>query len=333
MNDSPFEAALRATLKAAAPLDVPARLEDRARDIPAIAHPKERSWSLLAPRTRGVAIAAALGLIVAIVLVVPRIAPGPAGGGPPNPVRIDSAFGSLFASDLQLTVDGRAFRVPTSARPKGVTELSLSGATTYGRLTVQWQDGATPIILVMHFAADSHTWWVSEIVASDGRSEPAGWLYFEGPFFESPVGTAFKGSSHLSSVRSTNGATGSLQFGELALSAFASGGTHDPIAGPMPSSGGPEPDFVPYVGGTGSVVLGYVPTAELEDQVPIESFRGQAPDQPVYGSDLKTLVGYAVAGKGFQPLKTSGTIAPKPVTRVAASPSPPPNVAVGLTSR
>ena len=68
MNDSPFEAALRATLQAAAPLEVPARLEDRARDIPAIAHPGQRWWSALAPRTWGVAIAAAVGVIIALAL-------------------------------------------------------------------------------------------------------------------------------------------------------------------------------------------------------------------------------------------------------------------------
>ena len=331
MNDSPFEAALRATLKAAAPLEVPARLEDRASDIPAIAHPAQRWWSHITPRTWGVAIAAALSLMIAFVLVVPRVVLGPGGGGPPNPVRIESAFGSLVASDLELTVDGRVFRVPTSATQAGVTELSLAGTATYGRLTVQWHDGATPMILVMHFAADAHTWWVSEIVASDGRSGPSGWIYFEGPFFERPIGASFSGTAMLSSVRSTYGATGSLQFGELALSAFAGGGTHDPIAGPMPSSGGAGPDFVPYIGTTGSAVLGYVPTAELEDQVPIQSFRGQAPDQPVYGSDLKTLVGYSVAGKGFEPVKTTTATTPTLVPSAEPSPRPATNVAAGLT--
>lgn len=330
MNDSPFEAALRATLNAAAPLEIPARLEDRARDIPAIAHTRQRWWSHLTPRTWGVAVAAAVGLILAIVLFVPRIASGP-GGGPANPVRFESAFGSLIANDLQLTVDGRVFRVPTSVTQAGVTELSLAGATTYGRLTVLWRDGATPMALVMHLAADAHTWWVSEIVVSDARSGPSGWLYFEGPFFERPVGTSFKGSIDLSSVRSTYGSIGSLNFGELDLSAFAAGGTHDPIAGPMPSSGGAEPDFVPYIGIAGSAVLGYVATAELEAQVPIQSFRGQAPDQPVYGSDLKTLVGYSVAGKGFEPVTTSATTIPTLVPSAAPSSSPAPNVAAGLT--
>lgn len=310
MNDSPFEAALRASLKAAAPLEVPARLEDRASDIPAIAHPAQRWWSHIAPRTWGVAIAAALSLMIAFVLVVPRVVLGPGRGGPPNPVRIESAFGSLVASDLELTVDGRVFRVPPSATQAGVTELSLAGTATYGRLTVQWHDGATPMTLVMHFAADSHTWWVSEIVASDGRSGPSGWLYFEGPFFERPVGTSFKGSSDRSSVRSTYGATGSLQFGELSLSAFASGSPRNPTTGTMPPSDGASaassgPDFIPMVGASGSQIVGYVSTAELDQPVPINSFRGQDPDQPVYGADLKTLVGYSVPGRGFEPLSAS----------------------------
>lgn len=332
MNDTTIEAALRATLKAAAPLEVPARLEDRARDIPAIAHPAQRWWSRITPRTWSVAIAAAVGLILAIVLFVPRIASGP-GSGLPNPFRVDSAFGSLDASDLELTVDGRVFRVPEGAPQAGFNKLALPGAGTYGRLLVQWHDGATPMTLVMHFAANARTWWVSEIVASDGRTDPSGWIYFEGPFFERPIGASFSGTAELSSVRSTYGATGTLSFGKFDLSAFADGSTHDPVAGQMPSGGGSEPDFVPLVGTTGSTVLGYVPTAELQDPVPIQSIGGQSPDLPVYGPDFKTLVGYSVAGQGFEPLGVTGTTPPTAPSSIAPSLSPNPNAAAGFSWR
>jgi hypothetical protein len=330
MNDTAIEAALRATLKAAAPLEVPARLEDRARDIPAIAHPANRWSSRFTTRTWSVAIAAAVGLILAIALFVPRIASGP-GGGPPNPFRADSKFGSLGASDLELTVDGRVFRVPASVPQAGFNTPALPGAGTYGRLLVQWHDGATPMTLVMHFAANAHTWWVSEIVASDGRTGPSGWIYFEGPFFERPIGASFSGTAELSSVRSTYGATGTLSFGKFDLSAFADGSTHNPVAGQMPSGGGSEPDFVPLVGTTGSAVLGYVPTAELQDPVPIQSIGGQSPDLPVYGPDFKTLVGYSVSGTGFEPVKATGTTTPALLPSVEPSPSPAPNAAAGLT--
>jgi hypothetical protein len=157
-------------------------------------------------------------------------------------------------------------------------------------------------MLVIHFAANARTWWVSEIVASDGRAEAAGWVYFEGPLFESPLGSTFDGAVELSSVRSTDGTTGSLRFGELSLHAFASSTPRDPTRGTTPPSGGTpagsSPDFIAAAGGAGQVI-GYVPREELEQQVPFNSFRGQAPDQPVYGDDLKTLVGYMVAGKGF----------------------------------
>ena len=98
------------------------------------------------------------------------------------------------------------------------------------------------------------------------------------------------------------GVSGSLRFGELSLRAFASSTPRDPTRGTMPPSGGTpagsSPDFIAAAGG-GDQVVGYVPREELDQPVPFNSFRGQAPDQPVYGDDLKTLVGYMVAEKGF----------------------------------
>jgi hypothetical protein len=330
MTDSPFEAALRATLKAAAPLDVPAQLEDRARDIPAIAHPRQRRWPSLTRRTWAAAIAAVLTLVIALVLVLPRLSSGP-GSGRPNPFRVDSAFGSLVASDLELTIDGRVFRVPPEPAQTGFSNAATPTTGTYGRLTDQWQDRGTPMTLVIHFAADAHTWWVTEIVVSDARSGPSGWLYFEGPFFERPIGTPFEGRADLTSVRSTTGASGTLSFGDLTLSAFADVQTHDPVAGPMLPGAATEPDFVPYVGTVGTAILGYVPAAELQSPVILEAIGSQIPDQPVYGSDFKTLVGYAVAGRGFEPLKATATDAPTLVPSVAPSPSPAANVAAGLS--
>jgi hypothetical protein len=338
MNDSAFEDALRSTLRAAAPLEVPVRLEDRARAIPGLVRPRQPWWRSIEPRMRisVAAIVAALVVIVAVALVVQRSNLGPAGGGPPNPVLIQSAFGSLIASDLELTVGGRVFRVPSSAGQPGVRTLTLAGSSTYGRLTILWHAGSTPLTMVMHFAADAHTWWVSEIVATDGRPEQAGWLYFEGPFFERPLGNAFTGSIELSSVRSTYGETGSLQFGELSLSAFAPGSPRNPTLGTMPPQDGASafvgaPDFIPFVGTTGNQIIGYVPTAELDQPVPIGSFRGQSPDQPVYGPDLKTLIGYSVAGKGFEPLASTGSSPSTLAPSVASSPTGAANTAGGLT--
>jgi hypothetical protein len=69
MTDSPFEVALRATLKAAAPLEVPGRLENRARDIPTGTRLNHRWGWPGASRTRNLAIAAA-ALVVTVVLLV-----------------------------------------------------------------------------------------------------------------------------------------------------------------------------------------------------------------------------------------------------------------------
>jgi hypothetical protein len=69
---------------------------------------------------------------------------------------------------------------------------------------------------------------------------------------------------------------------------------------PQPeATGEPMPDFVPMV--SGEQVVGYVST-DWQGRIPINTFRGQPPDQPVFGPDLKTIVGYSVADRGFVPL-------------------------------
>lgn len=319
MNESTFEDALRATLRAAAPLDVPDRLEDRARAIPRVIPRPSRWWPGAWPAPARLAlgpILLALVVVASIVLVADRPALTPGGGGVPNPVRIVSSFGALSASDLELEVAGRSFPLPSSTAQPGVTTVALTGSSTYGQLTVLWTDGSNPVTVVVRFAADAHTWWVSGIIATDGRSAQAGWLYFEGPFFERPLGTTFAGTVTLPSVRATyDGETASLRMADLHLSAFASTVPRDPAAGTMPPPSGSTvaaggPDFISTLDHSGTVV-GYIPRALLEQPAPIDSFEGQTPDLPVYGHDLRTLVGYSVPGQGFVPL-ASMTSVPAP---------------------
>jgi hypothetical protein len=310
MSERAFEEALRATLRAAAPLEVPRRVEDRARAIPNTAGARSR-WR---PRAERVRFSSALGavlvtavLVGAIVLVASRAAPGIGGRGTPNPVTIETPFGSLVASDLELIVDGRAFRVPSSIAEPGVQTLAFTGSSTYGQLTLAWRDGNSPLALIIHFAADARTWWVSEVVATDGRAEEAGWVYFEGPLFEQPLSSAYAGRAVLSSVRSTYGETASLRFDDLSLRAFSSTTPRNPATGTMPPSGivgTSGPDFIPMLGG--DQIVGYV-SVHWRDVVASNSFRSQGPDQPVFGADLKTLVGYSVPGRGFEPLSSTTT--------------------------
>jgi hypothetical protein len=139
MTDTPFEAALRATLRATAPVEVPARLEGRARDIPAIAYPAQAWWSRFPPRAWGMIVAAAAGLILAIALFVPRIASGP--GGPPNlpngggpvpdvecPVGVSIAQAFCYATEIPVPGAPTPFDVgvPTTVDGGPITYVSVS---------------------------------------------------------------------------------------------------------------------------------------------------------------------------------------------------------------
>ncbi len=56
----------------------------------------------------------------------------------------------------------------------------------------------------------------------------------------------------------------------------------------------------------GEQIVGYV-SINWDEPLPINSFRGQDPDQPVFGADLQTLVGFSVPGRGFEPLSSTAS--------------------------
>jgi hypothetical protein len=301
MTDDRFEGLLRATLVAHAPADVPGALEARVRTIPLAAAPR-LAW-LPGPLRRPlplVGLAATLVLALGLAgFVAIRSGPPTAGGGS-NAVSVSSDFGTFKASDFALVIDGRRIDIPSPGEP-GVQTFSFAGSATFGQLTVAWRAGDAPYVVVVHLAADAGTWWVSDALASDGKTETAGWLYFEGPAFETARGGTLAGTATLGSVRSTFGESGTLRFGKLSLTAFSNQAARDPSLSTMPPDGviGPSgPDFIPMVG-TGTSIVGYVATRWQLD-LPLNSFRALSPDQPVFASDLRTIVGYSVPGQGFQ---------------------------------
>jgi hypothetical protein len=301
MTGRSFEVVLRDALVAAAPVEIPAGLDERVRRIPLAVHAGPRFTAR--PSVMSILGAgAALALVVGTAALLAVRAPSSPGGGAPNPVTIASTFGSLEASDFALVIDGQRVPIPAPTDP-AIQRIAFVGSQTFGQLTVMWRAGAKPYVLILHFAANARTWWVTDALATDGRAEGAGWLYLVGPFFETPIGQALNASSEvLPSTRSTLGEKASLRFGQLRLQAFVGMASRDPVIGPMPSSGvigATGPDFISMV--SGEQIVGYVSSRWHED-IPINSFRGQPPEQPVFGSDLRTLVGYSVPGGGFQPV-------------------------------
>ncbi len=324
MSEQSFEDAIRSMLRAAAPAEVPASLERQAFAIPYEMGSTGRGRG--AGRTlRGLAGAVAavivvVALVSAAVLLRPLVVPG-SGTTTVNPIGVASSFGSFSASDFELVIGDRSFTGGPSgwSHPSASLglDVSITGSSTFGSFELHWIEHAAPMTLVAYVAANAHDWWVSEIVASEGRPDGTGWLYFEGPFFERPRGTAFDGEAVLASSRSTDGLTATLRFGDLRLTAFQSGAaSRDPTKGtmpPLPSVGpgggqGTVPDFIAVAGPSDGV--GYAPQALVLGTGPTNGYVGGPPDVPVYAADLRTLVGYMVSGRGFVPLADVASLLP-----------------------
>ena len=131
MSEQSFEDAIRSMLRAAAPAEVPASLEQRALAIPCEIRTTGRGRR--AGRTlRGLAGALAavivvVALVSAAVLLRPMVVPGGATASV-DPIGVASAFGSLSASDLELVVDDRSFTGGPSgwSRPSASLGLDVS---------------------------------------------------------------------------------------------------------------------------------------------------------------------------------------------------------------
>ncbi|HEX7949762.1 MAG TPA: hypothetical protein VF494_05390 [Candidatus Limnocylindrales bacterium] len=302
MTDDRFEGFLRAALVGQAPANVPAALEGRVLAIPVEARPSLAR--LTGPMLRPLpVIGFAVTLLVVLVAVAALVTSRPdasVGTAGSNPVHLSSTFATFSASDFTLLVDGRRVPIP-SPGDAGVQTFSFTGSSTYGALTIAWRSAGEPYVVVVHLAADAQAWWISDALATDGRTEQAGYLYFEGPALETPRGGAFAGQAMLRSVRSTYGERGALRFGELNLAAFLGKIARDPSLGTMAPDGGVSPgaaDYIPMV--SGETIVGYVASPTLLDSIPMNSFRALAPDIPVFGRDLRTIVGYSVPDHGFQ---------------------------------
>lgn len=298
MNDEPLEARFRMDLRRATPRELPAGMMERAASIPLTRPAKAGRGSTWAAEGRSAL--GVLGVVAAVIVAIGVAgwrATGGAVSGPANPVGVSSSFGALTASDFVLSIDGERIAIPNPSDPEVLT-ASFQGSATFGQLTLTWTTAGRPFALLLHFSADAVGWWVSDMEASDGRAEQSGWIDFAGPLFATAHGTSYAGEATVQSVRSSHGVRASMSFGHLGLAAFNSIAHRQPTAGPI-EGGGSSPDFVSIV--SGATTVGYV-SAYWHDNLPIVSFRGLAPDQPVFGPDLKTIVGFSLPGGDFAPL-------------------------------
>lgn len=252
MNDpvapSALEDALRALLRADAPPGAPSHLLARLLAIPdsATASPGAR-FRQRAMRIGGAAGAVAALSLAVLLLAVLRVGPFAgvgAGSVPGNPVAWSTPYAALTADDFAIDAGGRRF---TAANAQ-VAIHSDPGDATYRTLELSWTEQGVEMRLFLYFAADAREWWVTEIRTYDGLPNTRGsnWIYYDGPFFRTPLGQTYRGDVDLKSTRSDNGARGHLTISGLRLQAFSAGAsdaprpiqTATPVGSPVPCPSG-----------------------------------------------------------------------------------------------
>lgn len=118
-----------------------------------------------------------------------EVTPTPA---PKNPINWKTDQALLQADDFYIVANGQKYLANTG----NVRVSSDPGSYVYTTLEAIWWEHGKEMRLFMYFNGDANKWWVSEIRTYNGQ-ERGDWIYYKGPFFESPRGTAFHGVDYL----------------------------------------------------------------------------------------------------------------------------------------
>jgi hypothetical protein len=141
-----------------------------------------------------VAVAAAVLVVVAVIGAAPTRDAVRVGGRPGTtaPVHFQTPQVRLDASALNIQANGQTF----TAAGAEVGVHSDPGYAAYQTLELEWHEHGVPMRLYFYFAADAHDWWVTSLTTYNGRSQPDS-IEYRGPFFRTPLGSAFSGDVDL----------------------------------------------------------------------------------------------------------------------------------------
>jgi len=166
-----------------------------------------------------IATVAAVAALVAIALLLslrPIGASGFDGASPPPSAsatpRIvwDSGIVRLTADAIRITAGGQVF----TAQVPDVSIHSDPGNATSRTLEVEWQEQGREQRVFLYLAADTVSWWVSELRVLDGTAQ-AEWVAFQGPLWRTAIGGSWHGD-----VRLDRGPFG-LEIDGMTLTAFS----------------------------------------------------------------------------------------------------------------
>ncbi len=92
------------------------------------------------------------------------------------------------------------------------------GDSEYTTLEATWNENDREMRLNMYFASDGRDWWVTQVRTYNGQLR-GDWIYYEGPFFKTPLGSSYSGNVILRTDKDSEYA-GTVRFRGLELQAF-----------------------------------------------------------------------------------------------------------------
>jgi hypothetical protein len=202
------------------------------------------------------ALAATAAMVAAVLAIGGRdsavkVESGVGGSGPSNgsPQACADAVppyrcsGSIQWNTPQVRLDGTSFSILTegtagaqtfTADEANVIVHSDPGDAAYQTLELEWLENGVEQRWYIYFESDGKDWWASEMRTYDGQSPASDWVYFEGPHFRTPLGSAWSGDLDLTA--SDHGVKARLRMRIAHLQAFLS---RDPATNVTPPTTAP----------------------------------------------------------------------------------------------
>lgn len=132
-----------------------------------------------------------------------------------NPISWSTDNAQLRAEGFYILAGSQSF----NASPGGVSISSDPGNYYYTTLESTWRENNREMRLFMYFGGDEDEWWVDEIRTYNGQ-EHGDWIYYQGPFFKSPRGTAFQGTELLLEPTSPSANAGMIYLSNFIVQPF-----------------------------------------------------------------------------------------------------------------
>jgi hypothetical protein len=147
-------------------------------------------------------------------------------GSTRNPVAWTTPTVSLTADDFWIVADGLRFTSKVAA----VNVNGDPGVPFHTTLEITWTELGREIRFSIYLSSDSTSWWSDQMATYDAQTPYGSWLAYDGHFFKSAIGQAYRGDIDL-----TNDASepirGELHLHGLVLSTTLGGGAGTGDAG------------------------------------------------------------------------------------------------------